>query len=791
MKAIKFILIILLVTTFIFTTNTTAQIPFTEHFIGDASGVAGLFNIDLDKDGDMDIISGSANDGISWWRNDGGNPVNWTEFIVDGAFIGCFSVVSIDIENDGDLDILGTGWNLSEIALWKNEGGEPFTWSKQILDNNFVSAHEVFTCDFDDDGDADVFGAAANDEMSWWRNDGGDPIIWTKQVISDNFSGARSIYAIDLDGDGDKDIAGAALISDEVAWWQNNGGDPINWTKFRIAGNFSGSHRVQCVDFDMDGDNDILGAAFTSNEISWWSNEGGDPVNWTKQIITNTFNGAVIGVAADIDNDGDNDVLGTAQPFSDVAWWENKGGDPYVWEKHNVDDTFAGAWPALICDIDGDEDNDLVAGGNAANEIVYWENGLYQTHFKGSPQTGHAPVNVQFTDMSSSKFAITGWQWDFNNDGVTDSQIQNPAWTFDNPGIYTISLDVITDSTVTNMTYQDYIHVFDGASSLSFDGINSYVKIDADTVLNFTESFTIEGYIYPKGWGENPSLGFGRIFDKSVISLFLIDTSPVFNDHSLALQMSHESGAFSFSMSDPNSINLNEWQHVAVNYDASKNLVKIYINGIEQTISHTSPPSGPVKNNIVNDLLIGNNNGYNFTFDGLIDDLRFWNYCRTEEEINAKMDSYLYGSENGLIGYWNMDEAVGDEILDGTENSNNGSLFGASWYQGKNLNPATSVTDIPDHNNINFILRSNYPNPFNPSTKISFDLLEKCDVELNIYNLQGQQIKQLFNGQKQAGSHFYFWNGTNSQGQRVASGLYIYQLRAGKLSFSKKMVFTK
>ncbi|MFC2118364.1 FG-GAP-like repeat-containing protein, partial [Bacteroidota bacterium] len=373
------------------------QTTFTPHTVDDNfNSPAGIYSADIDMDGDNDIVAGSGAQGVVWWRNDGGNPIVWTRLLVDANITGCLSVFVADIFRDGRPDIVATSYAGHKMIYYKNEGGDPISWSKNTIAINFRQAHEVFVYDFDGDGNMDVFGAAAeSNEISWWHNEGGDPITWTKQVVDNNYLGARSVYAEDIDGDGDTDIAGAALVSNELTWWRNDGGSPVNWTKVNLSDTFNGSHRVQIVDMDNDGDNDILGTAFGVTEIAWWRNEGGTPVVWTKHIVDSNLPSAVIGYAIDIDLDGLKDVLGTGQGSNNVVWYRNKGGQNYTWEKNVLDDSFGGAWPAFAIDLDGDLDIDLMAGGNSANEIRIWENrrtGRFQTSINFNDE----PTNIAY-----------------------------------------------------------------------------------------------------------------------------------------------------------------------------------------------------------------------------------------------------------------------------------------------------------------------------------------------------------------------------------------------------------
>ena len=87
---------------------------------------------------------------------------------------------------------------------------------------------------------------------------------------------------------------------------------------------------------------------------------------------------------------------------------------------------------------------------------------------------------------------------------------------------------------------------------------------------------------------------------------------------------------------------------------------------------------------------------------------------------------------------------------------------------------------------------SNYPNPFNPTTTISFSIPEDSKVELSIYNIKGQKIKSLLNNQITAGEHSIIWNGEDASGEKVSSGVYLYKLNVnGKIEAVKKCLLLK
>lgn len=86
---------------------------------------------------------------------------------------------------------------------------------------------------------------------------------------------------------------------------------------------------------------------------------------------------------------------------------------------------------------------------------------------------------------------------------------------------------------------------------------------------------------------------------------------------------------------------------------------------------------------------------------------------------------------------------------------------------------------------------TNFPNPFNPTTTISFDLASESNVNITVYNVKGQEVKQLVSDQFTAGQHSIEWNGKDTNNKSVSSGIYFYQISAGESSAMRKMLLLK
>ena len=90
-----------------------------------------------------------------------------------------------------------------------------------------------------------------------------------------------------------------------------------------------------------------------------------------------------------------------------------------------------------------------------------------------------------------------------------------------------------------------------------------------------------------------------------------------------------------------------------------------------------------------------------------------------------------------------------------------------------------------------FALYNNYPNPFNPTTVLDYDIPENTFVNITIYDMMGRKVKTLVNANQSAGFKSVVWDATNFVGQPVAAGVYIYTIVAGDFRQTKKMAFIK
>jgi hypothetical protein len=84
-----------------------------------------------------------------------------------------------------------------------------------------------------------------------------------------------------------------------------------------------------------------------------------------------------------------------------------------------------------------------------------------------------------------------------------------------------------------------------------------------------------------------------------------------------------------------------------------------------------------------------------------------------------------------------------------------------------------------------------WPNPFNPSTTVSFQLPEAGRARISVFNARGQMVKQLLDSELAAGEHHLIWNGTDAKGSPCASGVYLLRVESGRSSGSAKLLLLK
>jgi len=344
---------------------------FTKNLITNNYNSWSTFAIDLDTDGDMDIVGSSRlSSKIAWWENNGEEV--FTEHVVSYTATYAMGISADDMDGDLDIDIVCAVQEADAVIWWENDGNQVFT---QHIAAEILSPSFIYLEDVDNDQDQDILVAACEDgsnKIVWMENTGAS--IFTSHIIKENWDHANSIYATDMDLDNDMDILATASLrtatpDGEISWFENDGNQ--NFTEHTIISDYGKPSCAIASDMDNDDDTDVIAAICQLNQIVLFENDGAQ--NFTPEIISNNFFRPHSLFAADIDNDDDLDILGAAINLNQIAWFEN---NDLNFTKHVVSNAFGGASCVLATHIDDDNDLDILGTAQFANEIAWWENSL-------------------------------------------------------------------------------------------------------------------------------------------------------------------------------------------------------------------------------------------------------------------------------------------------------------------------------------------------------------------------------------------------------------------------------
>ena len=228
-------------------------------------------------------------------------------------------------------------------------------------------------------------------------------------VVTSASPGTFSIVAVDLDKDGDVDLVVASSMNDTVAWYENIGGTGQTWSVHSVTSVADGVVGVNVADVDRDGDVDIISASTLDDKLRWHENLLGNGVLWSDHTIGVDIDGIIGLVVEDFDQDLDWDIAAVSNLSSQVLWFENTTGDASDGMVHLIAGNAVGALPLAKGDLDGDGDQDLISGWSGSGVLAWHEN----VHNEGGSWVNHVLASNLGTLRS---IAVD----DINGDGVVD-----------------------------------------------------------------------------------------------------------------------------------------------------------------------------------------------------------------------------------------------------------------------------------------------------------------------------------------------------------------------------------
>lgn len=750
MKTSKLFLIILFVCAFMFegwnssisSTNKINEIKYTKSL--QTLGNMRSFGVDIDDvdmDGDRDVFLCNYLGPSKLWLNDGLGK--FYESSQNFGNMEAHDVAIHDLNGDGYSDIFLLN-HAAPSKVYFNNGAGTFVASTQGIGTSTDYPYTLLLGDIDNDRDKDAFISYAYKSTRLWINDGTGHFTPTET----DYGKGLTMELADVNADGFLDLfLTLSNLPDEI--WMNDGHG--NFTNSgQHLGDSIGYNWIDGGDIDNDGDVEFV-VTNTATGITIWHN----------QNRTGTFikSGADFGLYSyrcylfDADGDGDLDLISNPKQERAVIWMNDGRG--------NYDSVCTMAENKKICsiaceDIDGDKDYDVVFGqgeGTGGNSIYFNETTIDSIENAYLNQTPPDSIPLRFSP--DSLLANDQWFWH-----------GSPSFSPDLKEMYWIK----------------YLKAYNRTEI-------AYTKL-VDNIWTTPERPAFASNTYREN---NP------IFSITGDTLYFLSSRPG-GPFFRTIRQNDTSWSQHVSFSVPKPSNLN----FGLQFVIAKNGT-IYFE-LEGQIGLDIYRSKLVNGAYSHYEILGNSinsNGNDFT-PWIHPDEKYLIFSSDRSGGYGDFDLYISFQNNDSS--WTQPQNLGNLInTSGTEvwphlSPDNKYLFFVSertgdsgynpyWISTKfidKLLPATHVRDGMGSLPTKIKLYPNYPNPFNPSTIIHYQLPVNGYVSLKVYDVLGKGIATLVDGIQSAG-----YKSIEFDANGLPSGIYLYKLQADKFLATKKMILMK
>ncbi len=275
-----------------------------------------------------------------------------------------------DVDGDGDIDALSRRDSYGVHMLINNSAAAPPLFKRHIVWGGGQDV-EFRVEDMDGDGDNDIISSTSSIHPCFFDNDGASLPTFTRSFpILER--GAPEIE--DMDGDGDYDVV-LGNWRGSIYFAENHGVSPLSFTVHPVAPDIGSACRATIADVDSDGDPDIIAAFIVANAVRWYENNGAQPLAFSAHDISVGPEAVLASRAygADMNGDGDTDVIHATA--TGAVWIHlNNGDKPPTFTTSLLHDAGGSLRAMAIGDIDNDGHLDVVVSSTGAIEIAWLRN---------------------------------------------------------------------------------------------------------------------------------------------------------------------------------------------------------------------------------------------------------------------------------------------------------------------------------------------------------------------------------------------------------------------------------
>jgi len=345
-------------------TESPTNFTFTKHTLAEPTHASSASCIDLDGDSDTDIL-GVIDSTFSWWENLG--SANFEYHVIADDIPSALFLKGVDLDLDNDIDLVGNTFDTHQLIIFINDGTQ--TFSNQTISDTFNGGISISFADINGDSYPDIVACAYEDDKVCWFENNQD-LTFTERIIADDLEMSNRACVVDFDFDSDLDIIAQGLTTGEIMFYENDGSQNFISHVLYIATGMV--HGVSPADLDGDSDIDIAGCTISGDGSVFWLEylEDEGLIYFEMHDLTIDFEGANYISSIDFDFDGDFDIVASASECEEIAIWENLGGNAF--RKHNI--TGFAAATFTIADLDGDGDLDILGITHHPAEFAWFEN---------------------------------------------------------------------------------------------------------------------------------------------------------------------------------------------------------------------------------------------------------------------------------------------------------------------------------------------------------------------------------------------------------------------------------